>query len=74
MGESRIMLIDICVSMSGVCCVIGYFIYDWGLKDGLVVCFECVDVFEFDVVGFIEWMIIVYDIYLICSMVGDKYV
>lgn len=54
LGESRIMLIDICVSMSGVCCVIGYFIYDWGLKDGLVVCFECVDVFEFDVVGFIE--------------------
>ncbi|WP_331253472.1 hypothetical protein [Paraburkholderia sacchari] len=46
---------------------------DWGLKDGSAVRFESVDVFEFDVAGLIERMIIVYDTYPIRSTVGDKY-
>jgi len=72
-GESKITPIDICVSMMGVQRATGYFIHDWGLKDGTAVRFECVDVFEFDDNGLIEQMIIVYDTHPIRSTVGDKY-
>lgn len=72
-GESKITPIDICVSTSGARRATGYFIYDWALKDGSLVRFECVDVFEFDTAGLIEQMIIVYDTHPIRSTVGEKY-
>ena len=72
-GASKITPIDICVSTTGGSRATGYFIYDWVLKDGSAVRFECVDVFEFDTNGLIERMIIVYDTYPIRSTVGDKY-
>jgi ketosteroid isomerase-like protein len=72
-GKSTITPIDICVSATGARRATGYFVYDWGLKDGSAVRFECVDVFEFDENGVIEKMIIVYDTYPIRSTVGDKY-
>ncbi|MCA8378282.1 nuclear transport factor 2 family protein [Burkholderia cenocepacia] len=72
-GDSRITPIDICVSATGAPRATGYFIYDWTLKDGSVARFECVDVFEFDIQGLIERMIIVYDTHPIRSTVGDKY-
>jgi hypothetical protein len=72
-GESRITLIDICVSVTGSRRATGYFVYDWGLKDGSVVKFECVDVFEFDESHRIERMIIVYDTHPVRNTVGDKY-
>ncbi|KVE06874.1 MULTISPECIES: nuclear transport factor 2 family protein [Burkholderia] len=72
-GESKITPIDICVSTTGARRATGYFIYDWALKDGSVARFECVDVFEFDIAGLIERMIIVYDTHPIRSTVGDKY-
>lgn len=72
-GESRITLIDICVSTTGAPRATGYFVYDWGLKDGSAVRFECVDVFDFDAQGRIERMMIVYDTHPIRSEVGDKY-
>jgi ketosteroid isomerase-like protein len=72
-GDSTIRPIDICVSTTGARRATGYFIYDWVLKDGSAVSFECVDVFEFDANGLVERMIIVYDTYPIRSTVGDKY-
>jgi ketosteroid isomerase-like protein len=72
-GESRITPVDICVSTTGARRATGYFVYDWGLKDGSAVRFECVDVFEFDDNGLIERMTIVYDTHPIRSTVGDKY-
>lgn len=72
-GASTITPIDICVSSTGAPRATGYFIYDWKLKDGSAVRFECVDVFEFDQDGLIERMIIVYDTHPIRSTVGDKY-
>jgi hypothetical protein len=72
-GKSKITPIDICVSSIGARRAMGYFIYDWGLKDGSAVQFECVDVFEFDANGLIERMVIVYDTHPIRSTVGDKY-
>lgn len=72
-GKSTITPIDICVSTTGARRATGYFIYDWGLKDGSAVRFECVDVFEFDENGLIERMLIMYDTHPIRSTVGDKY-
>ncbi|MBN3834778.1 nuclear transport factor 2 family protein [Burkholderia sp. Ac-20344] len=72
-ASSKITPIDICVSTMGARRATGYFIYDWGLKDGSTVRFECVDVFEFDESGLVERMIIVYDTHPIRSTVGDKY-
>ncbi|MGY2489244.1 nuclear transport factor 2 family protein [Cupriavidus sp. CP313] len=72
-GRSTITPIDVCVSTTGARRATGYFIYDWMLKDGSAVRFECVDVFEFDVNGLIERMVIVYDTHPIRSTVGDKY-
>lgn len=72
-GASTITPLDICVSSTGARRATGYFIYDWKLKDGNAVRFECVDVFEFDEDGLIEKMVIVYDTHPIRSTVGDKY-
>ncbi|QUN32920.1 nuclear transport factor 2 family protein (plasmid) [Cupriavidus sp. KK10] len=72
-GESRITLIDICVSTMGARRATGYFVYDWGLRDGSAARFDCVDVFDFDDNGRIERMIIIYDTHPIRSTVGDKY-
>ncbi|VWC79408.1 polyketide cyclase [Burkholderia lata] len=72
-GQSRITAIDICVSATGAPRATGYFVYDWGLKDGSAVQFECVDVFEFDDSGRVERMVIVYDTHPVRAAVGDKY-
>lgn len=53
--------------------VAAYFRYDWTLKDGKVVTFTCVDVFEFDAEALITTMNIVYDTHPIREEVGDKY-
>ena len=54
--------------------VAAYFRYDWTLKDGKVVTFTCVDVFEFqDGSERIASMSIVYDTHPLREEVGDKY-
>jgi ketosteroid isomerase-like protein len=72
-GQSRITPIDICVSTSGAPRATAYFVYDWVLKDGSTVQFECVDVFEFDANGLIERMKIIYDTYPVRGKVSDKF-
>ena len=53
--------------------VAAYFRYDWTLKDGKVVTFTCVDVFEFAGSERIASMTIVYDTHPLRLDVGDKY-
>lgn len=54
--------------------VAAYFRYDWTLKDGKVVTFTVVDVFDFAAGGDrIARMTIVYDTHPIREEVGDKY-
>jgi hypothetical protein len=72
-GQSKIRPIDICASVTGRPCLTVHFIYDWALKDGSSVNFECVDVFEFGLEGKIDKMVILYDTYPIRATVGDKY-
>ena len=50
-----------------------HFRYDWTLRDGKVVTFNCVDLFAFDAAGSIQSMTIVYDTHPIRADVGDKY-
>jgi ketosteroid isomerase-like protein len=72
-GQSRITPLDICASVTGLPRMTVQFVYDWGLKDGSAVSFECVDVFDFDADGLIEKMVILYDTHPIRATVGDKY-
>ena len=54
--------------------VAAYFRYDWTLKDGKIVTFTCVDVFEFKAGSDrIASMTIVYDTHPLREEVGDKY-
>ena len=72
-GQSRITPIDICVSTTDAARATGYFVYEWALKDGQTVRFECVDVFEFDDEGRIARLNIVYDTHPIRASLGDSF-
>jgi len=72
-GQSTITPIDVCVSTMGAARATGYFVYEWALKDGPLVRFECVDVFEFDDEGRIARLVIIYDTYPIRASLGDSF-
>ena len=53
---------------------VAYYLYDWRLKDGSKVAFECADVFNFDPdTGRIASVVLVYDTHLIRDAVENKY-
>lgn len=71
---TKLTVHDILISSEGQPRAVGYFLYDWWLKDGLKVSFECADVFTFNPkTGKILSMVILYDTYPIREAVGDKY-
>ncbi|WP_423594349.1 nuclear transport factor 2 family protein [Roseateles sp. MS654] len=72
-GQSRIEVLDILLSARGAPLAIAYFVYHWQLKDGTAVRFDCVDVFEFNSLGLIQRMTIVYDTHPVRELVGNKY-
>lgn len=72
-GNSKITLLDIFHSATEKRCATAYFRYDWMLKDGSVVSFDCVDVFDFNEEGQIEKLVIIYDTYAIRSDLGDRF-
>ena len=71
--QSDITVFDILVSAQDKPRAVGYFHYDWTLKDGTEVSFDCADIFEFTPEGKFKSMIILYDTYPIRNTVGDKY-
>lgn len=72
--RSKITVHDILISSEGQPRAVGYFLYDWWLKDGSKVSFECADVFTFNPkTGKILSMVILYDTYPIRDAVGDKF-
>lgn len=71
--KSDITLYDILLSAQGQPRAIGYFNYDWTLRDGSKVVFDVADVFDFDHDGRISSMIILYDTHPIREQVGNKY-
>jgi ketosteroid isomerase-like protein len=71
---SELTVHDVLVSAEGHTRAVGYYLYDWRLKDGTRVAFECADVFNFDPnSGRIASIVLVYDTHLVRDAVHEKY-
>ena len=71
---TKLTVHDILISAEGQPRAVGYFLYDWWLKNGSKVSFECADVFTFNPeTGKISSMVILYDTHPIREAVGDEY-
>jgi hypothetical protein len=71
---SKLTVHDVLVSAEGQMRAVAYYLYDWRLKDGSTVAFECADVFNFDPeTGHIASVVLVYDTHLVRDVVENKY-
>ena len=71
---TKLTVHDVLVSAEGHTRAVAYYLYDWRLKDGSHVAFECADVFNFDPdTGHIASIILVYDTHLVRDVVENKY-
>jgi ketosteroid isomerase-like protein len=71
---SELTVHDVLVSAEGHMRAVAYYLYDWQLKDGSKVSFECADVFNFDPeTGRIASVVLVYDTHLVRDVVENKY-
>ena len=72
--HSKLTVYDVLVSAEGHTRAVAYYLYDWQLKDGSKVSFECADVFNFDPAsGHIASIVLVYDTHLVRDVVENKY-
>jgi len=73
-SRSVLTVHDVLVSAEGHMRAVAYYLYDWQLKDGSKVSFECADVFNFDLdTGRIGSIVLVYDTHLVRDVVENKY-
>ena len=73
-SASELTVHDILVSAEGHMRAVAYYLYDWRLKDGSKVAFECADVFNFDPeTGRIASVVLVYDTHLVRDVVENRY-
>ena len=72
-SASDITVFDILASTQGQARAVGYFRYDWTLKDGTKVYFDAADVFDFNAEDEIIRMTILYDTHPLRESVGNKY-
>lgn len=71
---SKLTVHDVLVSAEGHLRAVAYYLYDWSLKDGSNVSFDCADVFNFDLdTGRIESIVLVYDTRPVRDVVENKY-
>lgn len=71
---SKLTVHDVLVSAEGHMRAVAYYLYNWRLKDGSGVSFECADVFNFDAgTGHIASIVLVYDTHLVRHVVDKKY-
>ena len=71
---TRLTVHDVLVSAEGHLRAVAYYLYDWRLKDGSRVAFDCADVFNFDPsTGHIQSIVLVYDTHPVRNVVEDKY-
>ena len=71
---TKLKVYDVLVSAEGHLRAVAYYHYDWSLKDGSNVAFDCADVFNFDPeTGRIESIVLVYDTDPVRDVVEDKY-
>ena len=73
-SASKLTVHDVLVSAEGHMRAVAYYLYDWQLKDGSKVAFECADVFNFDPeTGRIASVVLVYDSHLVRDVVENRY-
>jgi hypothetical protein len=73
-SKSELTVHDVLVSAEGNMRAVAYYLYDWRLRDGSHVSFECADVFNFDLdTGRIASIVLVYDTHLVRDVVQNKY-
>ena len=73
-SRTELTVHDVLVSAEGHMRAVAYYLYDWQLKDGSKVSFECADVFNFDLdTGRIASVVLVYDTHLVRDVVENKY-
>lgn len=73
-SAARLTVHDVLASVEGNPCAAAYFRYDWWLKDGTMVSFDCADVFEFNpATGAIRSLTILYDTHPMRMLVGSQY-
>jgi hypothetical protein len=71
---SKLTVYDVLVSAEGHLRAVAYYLYDWTLRDGSHVAFDCADVFNFDrESGHIESIVLVYDTQPVRGVVEKKY-
>src|ERR1700683_4721916 len=71
---AKLTVYDVLVSAEGHLRAVAYYLYDWSLKDGSNVSFDCADFFNFDAnTGRIESIVLVYDTQPVRDIVEDKY-
>ncbi|HXZ61067.1 MAG TPA: nuclear transport factor 2 family protein [Steroidobacteraceae bacterium] len=71
---SKLTVYDVLVSAEGHLRAVAYYLYDWTLRDGSHVAFDCADVFNFDrETGKIESIVLVYDTQPVRGVVQHKY-
>jgi ketosteroid isomerase-like protein len=71
---ARLTVHDVLASVEGNARAAAYFRYDWWLKDGSLVSFECADVFDFDpATGAIRSLVILYDTHPLREPVGSQF-
>ena len=73
-SHAKLTVNDVLVSAEGHLRAVAYYHYEWWLKDGSNVAFECADVFNFDPdTGRIASVVLVYDTHLVRRVVEEKY-
>ena len=73
-SRAKLTVYDVLVSAEGHLRAVAYYHYDWSLKDGTNVTFDCADIFNFDLdTGRIESIVLVYDTEPVRAVVEDKY-
>ena len=71
---TRLTVHDVLVSAEGHLRAVAYYLYDWRLKDGSRVSFDCADVFNFDPsTGHLQSIVLVYDTHPVRGVVENKY-
>lgn len=71
---TKLTVHDVLISAEGQLRAVAYYNYDWRLKDGTRVAFDCADVFNFDPsTGHIQSIVLVYDSHPVRSAVERKY-
>lgn len=73
-SKAKLTVYDVLVSAEGNLRAVAYYQYDWSLKDGSNVTFDCADIFNFDAEsGHIESIVLVYDTDPVRAVVENKY-